>query len=127
MGIVTNDDTVTLDHRIRWVYVADVIGEFEINFRKEPTHCPALKVEIVGTRHNQIVERTWTYNKKYRRGDAQPEFHSTRPPGRLWKFERDDGRSTSWVRRRDCRVALVWREAETAHGARWSTVKRRRV
>jgi hypothetical protein len=77
------------DHRIRWVYVADVIGEFEINFRVEPTHCPSLKVEIVGMRRNQIVERTWTYNKKYRRGDAQPEFHSTRPPGRLWKFEKD--------------------------------------
>jgi hypothetical protein len=107
-------------HRPRWVYVADVIGEFEINFRDEPVHCPALRVEIVGMRHNQIVERTWTYNKKYRRGGATPEFHSTQPPGRLWKFEKDDGQSTSWMRRRDRTVALVWREVTSVGGVRRS-------
>ena len=76
---------------------------------------------MIGMRHNQVVERTWIYNKKYRRVDAQPEFHSTRPPGKNWKFEKDDGQSTSWLRRRNCRVALVWREAETARGVRRST------
>ena len=32
------------NHRTRWVYVADVIGQFEINFRNEPTHCQTLEL-----------------------------------------------------------------------------------
>lgn len=106
------------DDRTRWVFVKDLTGDFEINFKHEPTYSPTLKVEIFRVRHKQVFERTWTYNKKSRRGNAQPEFQSTHPPGKDWTFEKDDGQSTLWVRRRDDSVALVWHQMKSARGAR---------
>jgi hypothetical protein len=106
-------EKVTSLDRVRWVYVVDVYGNVETNFRDEPEHCPTLKVEILSVGPTDVEERTWTYNRKYRWGDSHPEILSVRPLGQDWSFEHDDGQSTTWTRRRDRRTALIWYEQLT--------------